>query len=871
MTALTQVVRRLAASMRRTRPVDRLEEELALHLEEQIADNLRAGLPPAEARRQARLKIGSLDATREHYRDTQGLPIVDRLIADLGYAARGTVRSPAFTLAVVAMLAIGIGASTATFSVVNTVLLRPLPFDEPDRLVRLFTVLPSGRLFDASPGKFYDWQRHAQSFERMAPYPCCGVRHLALGGTGTARSVATTSVGADFFDVVRTRPALGRTFRPDDDTPDGKRVAVISHRLWQTEFAGDENVLGRALRLDDEPYVVIGVLGSDAELASWSPMASDAWIPLGLGGEARTSRGNHYLDAVARLRPGIDVAQAQREMTAIAAQLGRDHQRTDLGWGVRVVGLREQIGGASRTTLLLLLGAVTLLQLIACANVANLLFTRAVARRKELALRAALGAGRRRIFQQLLTEAVLLATAGGLAGVGVAVAALRLSSTLLATHVPRASEIAIDARVLLFAVALSMASGILSGTLPAWRAGRTDLNDALKQGGRGDSAVGIRTRRGLVACEVGLSLILLMGASVLLQSLLRLRDVDAGFNPDNVITMRVGLVPARYPTPERRAAFFDEALCRLRTLPGVESAGTINNLPFTSGDAQTLTLEGYAAKPQPNAVQVRQISDQYLATMQIPVLRGREARSGDEDVLIVSRRAAAIYWGTDDPIGRRASLNGISPELRTVVGLVGDVKQRSLTEETIPTVYWYSRAPYARTTVAVRTSVPPTSIVPAVLSVIRDLDPEQPVQDIRTMLDVRDEQLAPQRLSATLLGVFAVVALLLAGIGIYGVLAYIVRGRDHEIAVRTALGAQSSDVLRLVLLEGLPAVAAGIAGGIVGTLASARVLGSLLFEASPSDPWLLVAAAATLLVVSMLAAAVPAYRALRLDPAAVLH
>jgi putative ABC transport system permease protein len=871
-TALRRFIHRLIASLSRQRPDARLEEEFALHIEAQTADNVRAGLSPDEARRQARLKFGSLDVVMERARDTHGLPSLERLFADFRHAARAMVRAPSFTVAVVAVLAIGIGASTAIFSIVNAVLLRPLPLESPDRLVRVFTVLASGRSFEASPGKFHDWQRDARSFESMAIYPCCGARQLALTGTGSARSVKATAVSSDFFDVVKARPAFGRVLGEADDTPGGRHVVVLSDRFWRSEFGGDVKVLGRTLRLDDEPYTVVGVLRADASLASWTPLASDVWMPLALTAEQRTSRGGHYLDAVARLRPGVDVAQAQAEMNAISARLAREFPKSDGRWGARVVSLQDEIGGGSQTMLLLLLGAVGLVQLIACANASNLLFTRTVARRKEFAVRAALGAGRWRVFRQLLTEAALLAATGGAIGVGLAFAILTASSALLATHVPRAEEIAIDSRVLLFAVAMSIVCGALAGTLPAWRAGRPDLNDALKQGGRGGSTVGVRTRRVLVASEVALSLVLLMGAGVLIQSLLNLRYIDTGFNPENVLTMRVRLVDARYPTPAQRSAFFETALRQIRVLPGVEAAGTIDDLPFSAGEAQTLEREGYPPQEDPVAVQVRQVTPGYLAAMDIPVLRGRDARDGDADVLLVSEQAATIFWGSDDPIGRRASLpGGGSATLRTVVGIVGDVKQRTLSDGPTPTVYSYTRTPSRRATFAVRTSVPPGSIAPAAVGAIRAIDPEQPVVEIRTMAQVRDETLAPQRLSALLLGVFAGVALLLAAIGIYSVLAYIVRGRSREIGIRAALGAQSVDVCRLVLSEGLPTVLVGIVAGVLGALASAKVLEALVFGVSASDPRTLAATAATLVVVALLAGVLPAYRALRLDPSKVLQ
>ena len=794
------------------------------------------------------------------------------VFADLRHACRVISRTPSFAIAVVGVLALGIGATTTIFSIVNAVLLRPLPFEEPERLVRLFTRTPGGRLFELSPGKFYDWQRDARSFEGMAMYQCCGFRELALTGTGAARTVRASAVSAGFFEIVKARPALGRVFRPEEDTPGGRHVVVLSDRFWRTEFGGRPDAVGRTVKLNDEVYTVVGVLPSAASVASWTAMASEVWVPLALTDDQRASRGNHNRDGVARLRRDVEPAQAQAEMDAISARLARAFPKSDDRWGAVVIPMEEAIVGNGRTMLLTLLGAVGLVLLIACANVGNLLFTRALGRRKEIAIRSALGAGRGRVFQQLLTEALVLAGAGGALGLLLTYGTLMSAATLLAGQLPRAEEISIDGRVLLFAVGVSILTGILAGTLPAVRAGRSGLNDALKEGGRSGGTLGVGTRRALVVCEVALSLVLLMGAGVMIQSLLALRYGATGFDPHNVLTMDVRLVNARYPSAARRSSFLDAALQRLRTLPGVEAAGTIDDLPLVPGSSQSLHPEGYPPQREPVAVQVRQITPGYVGAMGIPVLRGRDVVGSDTEALLVSQEAAKIFWGTDDPIGRRASLPALSTTvLRQVVGIVGDVKQRSLVEGSTPTVYYYTRERSGRVTFAIRTAVPPGTLAQPAVAAIHAIDPEQPVANLQTMTQLLDGKLTSQRFSALLLGMFAGVALLLAAVGIYSVVSFIVRGRSREIGIRTALGARASDVLRLVIVEGMWPALVGIAAGTIASLASAKVMRTLVFGVSASDPLTLAAAGGTLALVALMATLVPAYRALRLDPVNVLR
>ena len=875
MRALRRFLIRLIASITRRRSDERLSEEIEQHIDQQTADNMRAGLLPAEARRQALLKFGGVEATKERYRDEHSLPFLETLFADLRFAIRVISRTPSFAIPVIGVFALGIGANTAIFSMVNAVLLRPLPFEEPERLVGIFTRTPAGVPFDLSPGKFYDWQRDAQSFEGMALYPCCGFTEFALTGAGTARTVRATAVSAGFFETVRARPALGRVFRQEEDTPGRKHVVVLSDRFWRTEFGGHPDVIGRTVELADEAYTIVGVLPAHASLASWRPMAADLWVPLALSDEQRANRQNHNRGGVARLKRDVALGQAQSEMDAISARLAREFPKSDSRWGAAVISLQETIVGNSRKMLLMLLGAVGLVLLIACANVANLLFTRTLNRRREFAIRSALGAGRRRVFQQLLIEALLLAAIGGALGVLLAHVTLSAASTLLANHVPRANEISIDARVLLFVAAVSMLAGALAGSLPALRAGLSDLNAALKEGGRGNGAIGVRTRRVLIVCEVALSVVLLMGAGVMIQSLLALKHSDTGFDPNNVLTMSVRLAEARYPAPAQRSSFFDVALQRIRALPGVEAAGTIDDLPFIDGSAQPVERQGdtEGSPHEKPVVHVRRITPGYLRAMRIPLLQGRDIVEKDENVLLISQDAARVVWAAADPIGSSCTLPLLSKTVvRQVVGIVGDVKQRDPAEPFTPSVYYYSRErSWTSATLVIRTSLPPMTLARPVVAAIQAIDPEQPVDDIRTMAQVIDSRLTSQRFSALLLGVFAAAALLLASVGIYGVLSYIVRGRTREIGIRMALGAPTRDVLRLVVFEAMAPTAVGIAVGAMVALGSARVMKGLVFGVSVSDSVTLACAATTLALVALMASLVPAYRASRFDPVTVLR
>src|SRR5437867_12763773 len=781
----------------------------------------------------------------------------------------------------VIILALGIGANTAIFSVVNAVLLRPLPFDEPERLVQIWHTppaehFPGMRTFSVSPANFLDWKSRSRSFESMAAF---GYRSLSFGGRGRPEAVIASTVSPEFLTVLKTRPALGRGCLPEENRPGRGQVVLLGHDFWRTRLGGDPDVVGRTVALDGQAFLVAGVMGPEFRF----PDEARVWVPLAWTDAERAVRGIHDFLVIGRLNPGVEVGRAQAELDTISTRLERQYPEDDKGWGAAVVNLREQIVGDVRASLMVLLGAVSFVLLIACANVANLVLARTLGRSKEIAIRIALGASRARVLRQVLSETLLLAVAGGAVGLLAAHWGVGLIVNFLAGKLPRSLEIAIDAPVLAFTVMISVIAGLLAGTASALRLTRAgaDLNHALKQGlGRGGSdSGGQRVRASLVVAEVALSLVLLSGAGLMIRSLWLLRSVDAGFDARDVLTATLAIPENRYALPSQQNGFYEQVLEGVRALPGVQVAGAVAGLPMTGGSTQPIAIEGRAQVPmseQPE-VAVREITPDYLTTMRIPVLSGRDVDASDvaerPGVVLVSESLARRFWPGGSPVGQRLILTFYPVKVREIVGVVGDVKQRGLdVVEPVATLYApLAQQPQPYMALAVRTTLPPRSLVSAVTDAVRRVDPEQPLEDVRTMEEIVGASLSHQRFNMLLLAVFAGLAMLLAAVGIYSVLSYSVRRRVREIGIRMALGAQTGDVLRMVVLEGMKPTALGLVIGLAGSLALAPALASLIYGVRPTDAATFAAVTALLAGVGFLASLVPGYRATRVDPIITLR
>src|SRR5438874_6079364 len=814
--------------------------------------------------------------------------LVRNFFFDLRYGFRTLLRNPSFSATAALLLALGIGANTAIFSVVNPVLLRPLPYQDSSRIMQIWHVPPAKSfpgltLFSVSPANYLDWQNQNHSFEEMAAY---GGARFNIGGKERPEAIQAAPVAPGFFSILRVHPLLGRTFSPEEDRPGQGHVAVLGHTLWRDHFGADPGIVGRDIILNGETYNVIGVMPANFKFPSWAQL----WVPLAWTNEKRAVRGNHNYLVIGRLKPGVESRAAQAELSAISSRLEQLYPEDDKGWGATILPLREQLVGDVRPALLVLLGAVAFVLLIACANVANLVLGKTLARRKEIAIRTALGASRLVVLRQILAETVLLSVAGGALGLLLARFGITLIVKVLGDRIPAFMQITLDVPVLGFTLLLSVLAGVLAGLIPSVRFTRTDVNEALKQGqSRGSSdARGGGTRRLLVVSEVALSLVLLIGAGLMIRSLWELRKVQPGFDPHNVLTMTVPLPRNRYSSPAGQVAFFQEVLTRIRALPGIDSAGVIDDLPLDGGGShQPFSIEGRPVRQmsdQPE-VDVRLISPGYIHAMHIPILRGRDLSDADvagrPGAVLISDSLARRFWPNEDPIGRHLTLTFFPDIVREVVGIVGDVKLDSL-DETRPVATIYH--PLAQVSVSpgeawrsfgmtftVRTHSYPVNSISAVTGAIHQVGPDLPVVDVMSMNDVIAQSVSPLRFNMLLLACFAGLALVLAAVGIYSVLSYTVRRRVREIGIRMALGASHSDVVRMVLTDGLKPILMGIALGLVAAIALSRVVASLIFGVRATDPLTFAAVALLLMLVGVFATIVPAYRATRIEPVRILR
>jgi putative ABC transport system permease protein len=802
---------------------------------------------------------------------------METLLKDIRYAVRSLLKRPGFFAIAVITLALGIGANSAIFTTVNAVLLRPLPYPESERLVLLEGINPRQGITQSnmSVPDFVDWQSQNQSFEQLAGFVSGG--SVLASGDETER-VRAASVTADFFPLMRMDAGNGRALRPDDAQPGHDSVVVLSYGLWQRRFGADEKAIGSKVTISGESATVVGVMPAGFDY----PDQSELWVPFPLNAAAER-RDNRYLEVVGRLKPGVTVQRAQAEMDTINQRLAQAYPETNSGSSVVVTNLRDRLVGAMRASLLLLLGAVAFVLLIACANVANLLLARATARQKEIAVRTALGASRLRIIRQLLTESVLLSFIGGALGLGLSVWLTRLLIAISPANSPRFDEIRIDGRAFLFTLAITVLTALVFGMAPALQMSRPDLNETLKESGRSGAGGERHNRLGslLIVSEIALSFMLLVGAGLLIKSFMRLRDVSPGFNPSNVLTMRLAATPGKYARGEPRAQLFRQVVERIKTVPGVQSAGAVLSLPLrgdTFNVGRSFIREGRPATPEESAnASYLVITPDYFRALQIPLKQGRAFTDQDTDqgpkVLIVNETMARKLWSGENPVGRRITIWRDEKFAREIVGVVGDTKP-ALDTDAGPQMYvpYAQDANWSSLTLALRTtSNDPANLAPAVRNEIRSFDKSLPVYNVKTMNDVVGVSVAPRRTPMLLFSAFAATALLLSMIGIYGVTAYYVTQRTHEIGIRMALGAQIGDVLKLVLKRGLTLASIGIIIGLAGALALTRLITTLLFDVKPVDTVTFVTVSFCLIAIALLACYLPARRATKVDPLVALR
>ncbi len=875
---------RLRALWQREEVIDDIDREMRSHVELQIEANIRAGMSPAAAREKALRSFGNVSKVRDDAYDVKGGGLFETLGQDIRYGVRMLTKHKAFTSIAVVTLALGIGANTAIFSVVNEVLLRPLPFRDADRIVMLWEVTPEGRHQNTtSRANYRSWREQSSSFEHMAAFTD---QRFNLTGIGEPEELSIQFATADFFKVLGVDAMRGRTFVPEDDKPESPAVAVLSYGLWQRRFGGQSSVIGQPITLNGEKFTIVGVMPPNFQFhiqhRSGTGRPAELWtvLPITAAGNQR----GRFLSVVARLKDGVSVDQAGAELRTIEARLSDEAPEFNKNYSTEALPLREQFFGNVRRPLLLMLGAVGFVLLIACANVANLLLSLATSREKEIALRAALGARRVRIVRQLLTESLLLALFGSLLGLAFAWVGIKALVAISPRDLVSLQSVGLNLSVLLWTLGVSLLTGLIFGLAPALHISRLNLNDSLKEGGKSESGQASGSRRlrsALVVAEIALAVVLLASAGLLIRSFIRLQQVDRGFSTDNILTMVVRLPDAAYREDPQVVRFFDQAMERVRTLPSVRAAGMINFLPLYGGlgSATGFKIEGRPEPPpgQGPSTDVRVVDAGYFQTMGIPLLRGRNFSDAElkepKHVLLINEALARKYFAGEEPLGKHLDVAMFEkPTPAEIIGVVGNVRYDSLIDESPPAVYFpHPDLAYSFMTLVVRTDNDPAAIAPAVQREIRALDPNQPVSDVRTMDQVMSEWVARSRFNTLLLGLFAGLATLLSAVGIFGVMNYSVALRTRELGLRLAIGAQPRQVLLLVLKQGLLLTVFGVVLGLGAAFALTRLLSGLLFGVEAVDVTTFTAISLLLVVVSLLACYLPARRAMRIDPLQALR
>ncbi len=871
---------------RRKKMEEELEKELRFHLDQHTVDLIAQGLDPEEARRRASLALGGPEQVKEKCRDARGTRWLEDLLQDLRYGVRISMKKPGFTFIAIFTLALGIGANTAIFSVINALLLRSLPFAEADQLVMIWETHPDIRGPVGTYPDFLDWRAQAQSFQGMAAFSNKRYRKAELTGHSETIEAQGMLISYDLFSLLGLKPILGRNFLPEEEQPLNNRVVILSQAVWRRGFANDPGIIGKSIQLNGASFTVVGVMGEQY------PLETDFWLPLShLNQMDLTSRRHHSVQAIGRLKPGATIEQARKELETIAERLRQLYPATHKNIGVELTPMRHHLAGNLRPIVLLVFVAVALILLIACANVSNLLLAQMAGRQREMAIRAAIGAGRGRLVRQLLVESLLLALLGGVAGLALAAWSIPvLRSGLLGIvtgKIPGLETIGVDWRTLAFTFGVSLLTSVLFGALPALQISRIDLNQTLKEGGKGSAGAGRRNlSRTLVMIEVRLAVIVLVGAGLLVRSFQKLLQVDPGFRADHLLSLKIELPGSRYQRFDQVRDFYQRLTPRIQALPGVEQAALIDRLPF----APSLHISRFAAEgqqPEPGKepiTQFRGVDHRFFEMMRIPLLRGRlfdekyVARAwtslADDTEVIINETMARRFFPNQDPVGKHIFMHwgSAKPTAVLIIGVVADIKDLGLDAAVEPEIYWPGVGYEA--VILARTNIDPLSLASAVRQAVLSTDPALPLQQARSVEEILDASLARRRFTLILLCLSALLALLLAAIGIYGVVGYSVAQRAQEIGIRLALGAQAGDVLKLIIGRGITPVLLGLALGLAGAFALSRLLtrltAGLLFEVRPTDPATFTAIALLLVVVALLACYLPARRGTKVDPVTVL-